>query len=345
MEFKEIRKAVTEKFIFVDPVLHAFEKALDMKQNIILTGPRGHGKSEISKMVLSLAFKGSPFILPFGQGTRPEQLFGSYDMNEWRDNSKLRYMTEEGFMAATAGAVFEELLDGNAQLLETLKDPIMRRELCNGNLCIKSDCPIVVGCTNYNLNEWAERDGFNSESYHAFLDRFAYRVKVEWPTYEAAAYQEMMQKQAVTGKWVKELAHTCEEFHKAGFTVTPRNCMIASRGYEKYGLEVFADFMGVPDGIFSGMKSNMRTLKVSMVVTETLDNANVKLAAAQKKFTLGQAATQEEVAQHLRIIREIQQTLSNLTISSDTTPRYKAVKEECDAVLRMGAEALLRTVK
>lgn len=345
MEFKDVKTKVKEKFIFVDPVLNAFEQALDMKQNIILTGPRGHGKSEMSKMTLSLAFEGSPFILPFGQGTRQEQVFGAYDMNEWRDNSKLRYMTQEGFMSSTAGTIFEEMLDGNPQLLETLKDPIMRRELCNGSLCIKSDCPIVVGCTNYELKEWAERDGFTSESYHAFLDRFAYRVKVEWPAYEAASYQEMMNKQAVKGTWVNELAHTCEEFHKVGFTITPRNCMIASRGYEKYGLKVFENFMGIPPSLYSGMLSNGAKFKATIAARAVLATAEEVLQRAKRKFTLGQAASQADLAKYVNEVKTVEASLKNMHITDETAPTFRDMSHLCDEVIKMAGEAVLRTLK
>lgn len=342
MEFTQIRKEINEKYIFVDRILDAFERAYEMKQNILLTGPRGHGKSELSKKILEMLFGETPFILPGGPGMRAEQVFGAFDMNEWRNNSVIRYMTEEGFMGRKS-AIFEEFLDWNPQILEQLKDPIMRRELCNGNLCIKSMCEIIVACTNYNPKEWAERDGFCTESYEAMLDRFIYQVEVKWPSYEAASYQEMMMKQGIKGKWVKELAHTCEEFHKVGHTVTPRNCMIATKGYEKYGLAVFENFGRIPEGIFGGMKSNLERMKATVVAREILESNTEKLEALKRGFALGQVAKGEQVLGQMRQMAEIQNVLNNLRVTDETASEFQRARNLLDHVSKMATEALMRS--
>lgn len=344
MEFKQIRQEINEKFIYVGPLLDAFEAALAMKQNVLLTGPRGHGKSELSKLILSLALGEPPFILPMGPGTRAEQIFGAFDMNEWTSNSKIRYMIEEGFMGSKS-AILEEFLDCNPQVLEMLKDPIMRGELCNGKLCVKSECKIVVGCTNYDPDAWATRDGFTTESYYAMLDRFAFRVKVEWPSYEDASYREMMMKQGCKGPWVKELAQVCAELTKQGHMVTPRNCMIASKGYEQFGMKVFQNFMGLPEGIYTGMLKEAENLKKTAAITAVLDEIEEFCAAASIRCTLGQPSTQQEVANIVKNIKAKQTLMSNMNVNDQTAHLYRQMKLRLENLQQQAGETLVSLVK
>lgn len=258
-------KVVRDNFTQTDAFIDVATKAVEANLNFLLYGPPGHGKTDMTELFLKTLVGEDIFILPMGVGTKPENLFGPINLKLFQEQSILRYNIEESFISKPA-AIFEEGLDAPAYVLEVLKHPISSGKLCQGNECYKSDCRIHVLCTNYNPQEWAEEEQFGKESRLAFLGRFPFSTELKWERYDSEAYFDMFAKRNFGDADVaQEVSIMAAQFHKEGFTITPRNAMYVSRIYKQFGPQSFLNFGYIPSEVARTVIGKAAVLKANVV--------------------------------------------------------------------------------
>lgn len=94
-----VHKAVEEKFIYSEEVVDILMTGIDMEKNVILYGRGGHGKSEITELVLDTLYKTKAipkeaFVQAFGDGMTEEKLFGGINIKKFKDEGILEYLPE-----------------------------------------------------------------------------------------------------------------------------------------------------------------------------------------------------------------------------------------------------------
>ena len=84
-------------FVFMDKSLSILDIGLKTGKNIVLYGPGGHGKSELT--MAYLAEKGiDPYVITMGTGMTTDRLFGGLDIPTFEKTGKIEYLVENSFM-------------------------------------------------------------------------------------------------------------------------------------------------------------------------------------------------------------------------------------------------------
>lgn len=180
---EEIQRKVNDKFIKSEEVVDVLIAAVETGRNALLWGLGGHGKSEITELVMDelLAMgviSSKPYVMAFGDGLSDDKLYGGMNILKYREEGKVEYIPENSFMNHEI-VIFEEIFDAPAPVLLGLKDIMTSGQFRNGNQVFKSKTKVIIGLTNKSKKEFAEED----DSLKALAERFALTHRVEWSSY------------------------------------------------------------------------------------------------------------------------------------------------------------------
>lgn len=141
------------------------------QENIILVGPPGTAKSEISRrMAQAVKYDkdDSYFEYLLTKFTTPEEIFGPLSIKELKEDKFKR--NTEGYMPTAKITFLDEIFKANSAILNSLLTIINEKKFHNGNK--KEDVPLIslVGASN--------ELPLNDESLKALYDRFLVRKVV-----------------------------------------------------------------------------------------------------------------------------------------------------------------------
>lgn len=160
--------------------------ALASGRHLVVYGPAGHGKSEMTQEAL----KGlDPFVLSFGEGMTEDKIYGGIDfaaMNR-ADSPVLQFNAQHSFLAHSI-AVFEELFDAPSNVLLSLKDTLAAKALRAGHQQVASKVKTIVALTNKSPSEMSEL----GPSVQALTERFPLQYEMRWANYDSNAYRQML---------------------------------------------------------------------------------------------------------------------------------------------------------
>lgn len=195
IDWKEIDKKMSSKFIYYKELLEVVRLAYESNTNAILFGPGGHGKSEMADFILKEMFgkDNVSAALAMNQELNPSDLFGGIDLKAFHDDRLLNVAFDNSIFAKK-GARIEEMFDGRADTLLSLKEFLTSGVYCyggNGAVCYPSVSELVLGCTNVTPNEFLESSD-NARSANALMERFIMQTNVVWPDYSSSSFYEML---------------------------------------------------------------------------------------------------------------------------------------------------------
>ena len=191
---ERVQEIVSEKFIYSEPVVDILMAGIEMGKNVLLYGRGGHGKSEITQLVLDTLQKegyinSEPFVQAFGDGMTEDKLFGGMNIIKYREEGVLEYLPEYSFLNHEI-VVFEEIFDAPPQVLLSLKDIMTSGYLRNGNQKFKAKTKVIIGLTNKSKEEFSE----SSDSLKALAERFPLTHKTEWSSYGKRDFMKLFKK-------------------------------------------------------------------------------------------------------------------------------------------------------
>ena len=140
-------------------------------ENMILVGPPGTAKSEISRRLREiLADSGSEtyFEYLFTKFTTPEEIFGPLSIKQLQ-NDKFERNTE-GYMPSSRIVFLDEIFKANSSILNTLLTILNERVFHNGLKREKTPLISLIGASN--------ELPFENDELTAFYDRFLIRAVV-----------------------------------------------------------------------------------------------------------------------------------------------------------------------
>lgn len=230
----KIQRILQNKFVYTEPVADILASAIYSKQNVILYGPGGHGKSEMVEEALSglgLWNRQDPvnsatLIQSFGEGLTEDALWGGIDFRKLNSPTapEMWFNVENSFLKYPV-AVFEELFDAPAFCLLPLKHTIQAGFLAKNGRSYPMSTELIIACTNRNPDEIAEM----GETYRALLERFVLRQEVVWERYTVSAYFTLLGKHpkahAMADDTRTALAGLLEECFNNGDFISPRTAM------------------------------------------------------------------------------------------------------------------------
>jgi len=169
--FAELKGAFRER----DEVLDQVALALLAREHVLMTGPPGTAKSELSGAVvrrIRCEESGAPslFARQFTESTVQTDLIGPVNFKTLTETGRTEHFTDEGMLGAIH-AFLDEVFDGRDMLLRSTLNVLEERELKHGTRVTKGAIECALMTTNRYLAEVLED---SRETLLAFVDRVAF---------------------------------------------------------------------------------------------------------------------------------------------------------------------------
>jgi hypothetical protein len=286
----KINAILSDKFIFTDDIADILASAIYAKQNVILYGPGGHGKSEMVEAVMEglglwrrdNQAQSETLIQSFGEGLTEDALWGGIDFRKLNHptDPDMCFNVENSFLNYPV-AVFEELFDAPAFCLLPLKHTLQAGFLAKNGKTHPMKTQLIIACTNRDPSEIAEM----GETYRALLERFVLRQEVVWNNYNQGTYEALIRKHKKINRFgadeISILARLMQDCYQSGTFISPRTAMkavdiiVGAANARQDRLVNLTDFMSLKN--VAGFTASVRRLQ------EQLENAH-KEAEAKKQF-------------------------------------------------------------
>ena len=269
------RKAnpVADKFVFMDKTVNILNVGYSTCKNVILYGPGGHGKSEITLDFLKA--KGiTPFIQTMGTGMTTDRLFGGLDIPTFETTGKIEYLVENSFMNHEY-VIFEELFDAPDFILEQLKDILSSGVFRNGTQIFPINTKFIICCTNRTRDEFSK-----NMSLKALMERFPLELNVIWDNYTEISYNKLLESKFGVDNVDPVIPYLLQEYAKNNITISPRVAVTAYQVYDECGpeaLSFIAEFAKKPSLIAEAIKkfeSTMKFRELSSGITHMIETLN-----------------------------------------------------------------------
>ena len=267
---KAVKATATEKFVFMDKTVNVLNVGYSTRKNVVLYGPGGHGKSEITLDFLKA--KGiDPYIITMGTGMTTDRLFGGLDIPTFEKTGKIEYLVENSFMNHEY-VVFEEMFDAPDFILEQLKDILSSGVFRNGTQIYPINTKFIICCTNRTRDEFSK-----NMSLKALMERFPLELNVVWDNYTEISYNKLLESKFGEGEVDPVIPYLLQEYAKNGVTISPRVAVTAYQVYDECGpdsLSFIAEFAKKPSLIAEAIKKFEGTIKfrdLSAAITYSIE--------------------------------------------------------------------------
>lgn len=314
---KEAQSTIGSKFVFMNKTESILNVGHSSCKNVILYGPGGHGKSEIT--LEFLAEKGiDPYVITMGTGMTTDRLFGGIDFPVLDTTGRIEYLVENSFMNHEY-VIFEEMFDAPDFILEQLKDILSSGKFRNGTQVFNIKTKFIVCCTNRTREEFSK-----NMSLKALMERFPLELNVIWDNYNEMAYNKLLESKFGEGNVDPVIPFLLQEYAKNGITISPRIAVTAYQIFDQCGpesLTFIAEFAKKPELIAGAIKTYESTLKfremageVSELI-EKLEGNAMSTTAEQKTFKedLNTLQTKVTAIKSLTVNDDIAHMLASLT--------------------------------
>ena len=259
-----------EKFVFMDKTEQILNIGFETRKNVILFGPGGHGKSEMTLEYLKE--KGiDPYVITMGTGMTTDRLFGGMDIRKYDETGKIEYLVENSFMNEEY-VVFEEMFDAPDFILEQLKDILSSGIFRNGTQAFHIKTKFIICCTNRTRDEFSK-----NMSLKALMERFPLELNVIWDNYTEISYNKLLESKFGVDNVDPVIPYLLQEYAKAGITISPRIAVTAYSVYDQCGpeaLSFIAEFTKKPSLIAEAIKKFEATIKfrdLSAAITYSIE--------------------------------------------------------------------------
>ena len=275
MDFTQIQQQLSKRFAYSEEVASCLFTSYKSEEHVVLYGPGGHGKSEMSlEFFDSLGIK--PFVQALGPGTTTEQLLGGMDMKLFNKTGEIQYLVENSFMNHEY-VIFEEAFDAPVYVLTILKDILTSRELRNGHQVFPIKTKMIIICTNHSRTVIAD-----DLSIKALMERFPLELEVKWQSYHEANYQTMFNIVFGSSTTVKDynvISKLCGTLYSEGTTISPRTAVKMAKIYSTVGAAGLKFFADVPKSAYEELakieessKKDAESLQVITSFEEDIKN-------------------------------------------------------------------------
>ena len=261
---------MAEKFVFMDKTVNVLNVGYSTCKNVVLYGPGGHGKSEITLDFLKA--KGiNPYIITMGTGMTTDRLFGGLDIPTFEKTGKIEYLVENSFMNHEY-VIFEEMFDAPDFILEQLKDILSSGVFRNGTQIFPIQTKFITCCTNRTRDEFSK-----NMSLKALMERFPLELNVIWDNYTEISYNKLLESKFGVDNVDPVIPYLLQEYAKNGITISPRVAVTAYQVYDQCGpesLSFIAEFAKKPSLISEAITKFEATIKfrdLSTGISQTID--------------------------------------------------------------------------
>lgn len=169
--FRELQDVFVER----DALLGQLALALLAKEHVLLTGPPGTAKSQVSAAVLGRILDertGLPSLYSrqFTESTVQTDIVGPINFKTLMETGRTEHFTDQGMLGAVH-AFLDEVFDGRDMLLRSALNVLQERELKEGTRTVRGLIECAVMTSNRYLAEILEG---SRDTLLAFVDRVAF---------------------------------------------------------------------------------------------------------------------------------------------------------------------------
>ena len=143
---QKIKKEMKNHFLEMDEIIEGLFTALLAEQNILLIGPPGSAKTQISKFIAK-AINGEFFDQLMTKHTVPEELFGPIDIIAMREEKKFK-RASQGTLATADIALLDEIWKSSSAIVNYLLRALNEREFKENGKTIPLPLKMAIGCSN-----------------------------------------------------------------------------------------------------------------------------------------------------------------------------------------------------
>lgn len=179
-------KTMIKGFIKSELVHEVLEVGRQTNQNVVLYGPGGYGKSEMSLAYLREHYKEKDIaVKALSVGTTVDDLLGGINIKTLKDTGEVIYNVDKSIFASKV-LILEEAFDAPVRVLEGLKDILTSRKVRNGSQQWDIKTEFIIVCTNRSKDELT-----TDASSRALMERFPLSLHVKWNTHSLSDYKEL----------------------------------------------------------------------------------------------------------------------------------------------------------
>lgn len=328
-EVKYERKPMkTDQFIYFKDHFDAMEIAWRTGQNVILVGPKGHGKSEAIQAFYrskGLDIHKDVHVQTFHAALTDSEMLGGLDYKAFQDaeNPRYRFNVELSF-ANKKHAYLEEIFDAPLSTLAYFKDIWTSGQVRMGHETFPLMTQTVFSATNRKAEEVSEM----GDTYSAILDRFLYIRDVVWPRYDAQDYHEMLSLSKALNNHSQVVARMAAVAMAEGHFVSPRTCFLANDAVGKIGNITPLKFIQGFQMVYEDAKRIEQEAEVRQRFYDVQSGIDSIFKKAENN-----AST---IKIKIQALQKAQQSLNNLTVTNDL---YNE-KEQMDKKIAQTIQAL-----
>jgi MoxR-like ATPase len=173
-KFKSYFEALNQRMFERGYILELAEVALIAEEHLLLMGPPGNAKSQISDLVLGNikddSGNASYFRLQMTLETTMSETHGPMDFKKLNDEGKQERIYDQGALKSK-NVFFDEIFDARANSIRNILGLLAERQHAQGPNIVKGDIQTAIGATNRYLSEVYEKAGDDGPK--AVIDRFA----------------------------------------------------------------------------------------------------------------------------------------------------------------------------
>jgi hypothetical protein len=329
-------EGIQKDFVFMDKSINILDIGLKTGKNIVMYGPGGHGKSELT--MAYLAEKGiDPYVITMGTGMTTDRLFGGLDIPTFEKTGKIEYLVENSFMN-NEYVIFEELFDAPDFILEQLKDILSSKIFRNGTQIFPIKTKFIICCTNRTREEFSK-----NASLKALMERFPLELNVIWDNYNEASYNKLLETKFGQGNVDPIIPFLLQEYHRGGVTISPRVAVTAYQVYEECGpdsLNFIAEFAKKPALITDTLKKYQNTLKFRKLSSD-LDSI-VRDLQANNLVTDDE---KNEFANGIGLLASNIKDIKKLTVSDDLAATHASlIKSATDLYTKLSKKQTVSSI-
>lgn len=188
-------KAIGDRVLEREGLIELAEVALLAEEHLLLMGPPGNAKSQLSDFVLGNVKEASGeksyFRIQMTPETTMSETHGPMDYKKLSDTGEYDRLHMQG-MGAKRNVFIDEIFDARANAQRNILGLLAERSHAQGSHVIKAEIETVIGATNKYLSEVYERAGDDGPK--AVLDRFALVAFVPATFENADSYVRIIQR-------------------------------------------------------------------------------------------------------------------------------------------------------
>ena len=342
-----------KSFVFVEPMAKALAMALMAKQNILLYGPPGHGKSEFVRAGLrALGLWDNTFVKALGSGTSMHDLYGGLDMKALNETGEMRYLVSFSFLHQRV-ALFEEIFDAPASALTSLKDTLSDRRFNNGCQNEPMETEVVIGLTNKSPAELTEL----GPSEAALVERFPIQKEVLWPSYCTSRYRALFHKifDERLSDAEERLCNILEMVAEEGMPVSPRSArriveimrsharLYSREETEMEDLQEALEYSDVPLAFTSELGERLDRERYRERVRDTLNGLENEHRDLVEQ--LAEASTPIPLLQIRKKLERLHETLGNVSVPDDLADQHMKISTRIETSQLEAVEKAIRVTR